>query len=290
MKARLLVGLTVCAGLLVSRLVVAEEADPCTGNLKALYAALREYAADHKGKLPPDLPTLLYRAYLDAPAALFCPSGTAKPEGKVVTEADCDFALVGRALEPQTPAPLVSEKAARHDGKRHVLSSDGTVTLEGSPGESPEPTSAQAAGQNPPQASGGTGTAGGSQGSTTGASSPDKDAATDFTGLAIDCKDLGVERAQFPLILDEQGQIVYPGTFETEPPQGIVSYLASADQLPTSRAGKEPLVIPALRKASTVGGSVVVSDADAQRIRAADDRLHFLKDFKVVFLTVPATK
>jgi hypothetical protein len=99
------------------------------------------------------------------------------------------------------------------------------------------------------------------------------------TGVVIDASGLAIQPALFPRILDERGQTLYaPESVDREAAiqQGYVAYAKVFDQAPAQvRVGEHPLVLRALRVAGATRVDLILSDAEATRIRdyAATRRL-----------------
>ncbi|HEX6971650.1 MAG TPA: hypothetical protein VF234_05485, partial [Limnochordia bacterium] len=120
-----------------------------------------------------------------------------------------------------------------------------------------------------------------------------------FTGLVVDARGLGVERAMSPRIYDEEGSLLYAGT-GARPGEivthGVVAYAtdiqtaAGHSRLAVSPAFpyRYPLIVRALRVAEgPVPTSVVIHRGDAARLRSALEEYDFLGRFAVVFLIDP---
>jgi hypothetical protein len=99
------------------------------------------------------------------------------------------------------------------------------------------------------------------------------------TGVVIDARGLAITPALFPKIVDERGQLLYaPESVDREAAvqQGYVAYAKAFDQAPAqARVGEHPLVLRALRVAGESRVDLVLSEAEATRIRdyAATRRL-----------------
>ena len=99
------------------------------------------------------------------------------------------------------------------------------------------------------------------------------------TGVVIDARGLAIQPALFPRIVDERGQTLYaPESVDREAAvqQGYVAYAKVFDQAPAqTRVGEHPLVLRALRVAGESRVDLVLSDAEATRMRdyAATRRL-----------------
>ena len=110
---------------------------------------------------------------------------------------------------------------------------------------------------------------------------PDSEPRTEavHTGVAIDARGLAIAPALFPRIVDERGQTLYaPESVDREAAvqQGYVAYAKAFDQAPAqARIGEHPLVLRALRVAGATRVDLVLSDAEATRMRdyAATRRL-----------------
>ncbi len=105
-----------------------------------------------------------------------------------------------------------------------------------------------------------------------------------YTGLILDCRGRGLTTAISPAILSQGGERIY--AYENVPRQtaiswGMVDYSEDINS-GVSRAGDSPLVI----KAVSVSGGVdpVVSQADADRILAANQTSKFLANCSVVIV------
>lgn len=100
-----------------------------------------------------------------------------------------------------------------------------------------------------------------------------------YTGVVIDARGLAIQPALLPRIVDESGQSLYaPEVVDVEAAvqQGYVAYAKAFDQAPAqARIGERPLVLRALRVAGDSRVDLVLSQAEATRIRdyAATRRL-----------------
>lgn len=107
-----------------------------------------------------------------------------------------------------------------------------------------------------------------------------------YTGLVIVAKNMGLKGAFSPRVYNESGEIIYGNKFidpDFAISQGMVEYstlnIASSGN---SRAGSKPLIINAIKIADH-GFNLVISNADAQKVLAAQAQSGFMKDCKVVF-------
>jgi len=117
-----------------------------------------------------------------------------------------------------------------------------------------------------------------------------------YTGLVVDARGLGVVRGMSPRIVDEQGGLVYTG-MEADASmvigRGIVAYVRDPDEairhprLAVSELYpyRLPLVVTAVDRVDDLfRASVVVSGADADRIRRELAKYDFLGRYAVVFI------
>ncbi|MCC6730207.1 MAG: hypothetical protein IT208_12790 [Chthonomonadales bacterium] len=110
-----------------------------------------------------------------------------------------------------------------------------------------------------------------------------------YTALIVDARGLGVERCMSPKIRRPDGSEVW-GTLDVNLSwlieNGIVVYARSIERARhNARTGQVPLVVRAIGRAGGAYRSdVVVSDADADRILAANRAGGFLDAFRVVFV------
>jgi TolB-like protein len=109
-----------------------------------------------------------------------------------------------------------------------------------------------------------------------------------YSGLVIDARDLDLQRQMSPRILDEDGQVVYPDPAHIPgddylQEKGMADYTESVDS--AKRAGIHPLVVTALNVSGPGHDDLVVSNATAQQIRAANRHGKFLSRWSVCILT-----
>lgn len=117
-----------------------------------------------------------------------------------------------------------------------------------------------------------------------------------YTGLVVDARGLGVRRGMSPRIVDERGELVYTG-MEADPrlviSRGIVAYVHDPDEalrhprLAVSELYpyRLPLVVSAVGRVEDLfRASVVISGADADRIRQELAKYDFLGRNAVVFI------
>jgi len=109
------------------------------------------------------------------------------------------------------------------------------------------------------------------------------------TGLVIDARGLKLLPALSPKILDESGKVVYDSEFLTEEAlenQGVVAYfndLGAAKK--TKRVASSPLVFKAMKLSKGSKTDLVLSNADASKLKDPGSNLKFLAEGKVVLVT-----
>ncbi len=109
-----------------------------------------------------------------------------------------------------------------------------------------------------------------------------------FTGLIIDCRGVPLSPALVPMIVDEDGQVVYGTAYVSRDHAlegGMAAYargLAKARDNP--RVGAKPLVVKGLRTVKARSSDLVISNADAGRIKGAGSNLSFLHRGRVLFV------
>lgn len=116
---------------------------------------------------------------------------------------------------------------------------------------------------------------------------PEPEAAV-YTGLVIDARGINVRPAMAPKILSENGQEVYGSAFvsrEFAVQQGMSGYakgLTPAQSNP--RVTNNPLTVKGLRTDGPGRSDIIVSNADAARLRSASEHLSFLKKCRVMIV------
>lgn len=109
-----------------------------------------------------------------------------------------------------------------------------------------------------------------------------------LTGLVVDAKGLKVRPAMAPKVLDENGQEVYGSAFvsrEYAVQQGMSGYgknLIEAQRNP--RVTDNPLTVKGLRTEGPGRSDIVISNADAARLKNASEHLSFLKKCRVMIV------
>jgi hypothetical protein len=114
-----------------------------------------------------------------------------------------------------------------------------------------------------------------------------------YTGVVIDCRDIGVQPAMSPAIMDEGGKELYVGKLPIDPDMvinvGIVGYASNLDEATENeeRIGKNPLLIKAKKPSGQYKADVVLSTADAADLVKADEAAKFLAQSRVMFILKP---
>jgi hypothetical protein len=107
-----------------------------------------------------------------------------------------------------------------------------------------------------------------------------------WSGLVINARGLGVQPSMAPRIVDENAKEIYGTEVVSDKglkQGGIVGYAKTEGQL-ADRVGDKPLVVKALKLADKSKTDIVISNADADKLRDPNTNLSFLADGKVVLL------
>ena len=109
-----------------------------------------------------------------------------------------------------------------------------------------------------------------------------------FTGLIVDCTGLEIKPCLSPKLLTLDGKEVW-GTvgisLEMAISRGIVEYLPTIELAQQSdRAGSNPMIVLAIRKAGFFEADAVVSEEDALRIKQENEKTKFLDKLNVIFV------
>jgi hypothetical protein len=109
-----------------------------------------------------------------------------------------------------------------------------------------------------------------------------------YSGLVIDARGVGARPSMVPVLLDESGQEVYGPAYvsrEFAVQRGMCGYIRGMDDsanLP--RVAPNPLFVKGLRTVSKGSCDIVISNADASKLRGASSHLEFLKQCRVVIV------
>ena len=109
-----------------------------------------------------------------------------------------------------------------------------------------------------------------------------------YSGVVIDARGIEARPAIVPVILDESGREVYSPAFisrEYAVQNGVCVYIHSTDALQQiARIAPNPLLLRGLRTQGQNQCNIVISDADAFKLRDSSSNLHFLKQCRVVII------
>ncbi|MGD9189749.1 MAG: hypothetical protein PVI89_16135 [Desulfobacteraceae bacterium] len=109
-----------------------------------------------------------------------------------------------------------------------------------------------------------------------------------YTGLIVDARGIGAKPAMVPVLLDENGKEVYSSAFvsrEYAVQQGVCLYMRIlGDSANLTRVAPKPLWVKGLRTRTAASCDIVISNADASRLRGASSHLSFLKQCRVIIL------
>ena len=113
--------------------------------------------------------------------------------------------------------------------------------------------------------------------------------AVNFTGLVIDARGTGVIPAMIPKIMDEDGKEIYGSAYvsrEWATKWGMAGYAKTPEQASAfkDRVGTQPGMIKAVRATGASRCDLVISNSDANDIRAAAKSMKFLSDCRVIIL------
>jgi hypothetical protein len=109
-----------------------------------------------------------------------------------------------------------------------------------------------------------------------------------YTGLVVDARGIRAKPAMSPKIVDEGGNELYGSSYVSRDyavAQGMVGYakdLAAAQK--NDRVAPNPLTIKGIRTAATGVSDIVISDADAAKIRREGENLSVLKRCRVMII------
>jgi len=115
-----------------------------------------------------------------------------------------------------------------------------------------------------------------------------KPASEVFTGMVIDARGINARPAMAPKVLNENGEEVYGSAYvsrEFAVQQGMSGYakdLTAAQINP--RVTNSPLTVKGLRTEGHGRSDIVISNADASRLRSASEHLTFLKKCRVMIV------
>ncbi len=122
---------------------------------------------------------------------------------------------------------------------------------------------------------------------------PPENTPAPFTGLIVDATGIKVKPALVPKIVDESRKEVFGSAFasrESAVKEGMCRYvpdLGSARK--QQRVGNYPLVVKGLKIEEGENTTIVISTADAAKLKSASEHLQLLRKCAVVIVTETAT-
>ena len=109
-----------------------------------------------------------------------------------------------------------------------------------------------------------------------------------YTGMVVDAHGIQARPAMFPRIFDEDGREVYGLAnvdIDYAEKQGISGYthdLTAAQS--NQRVGVNPITVKAVRISGSGKSDIIISNADAQKVRSSAESASFLKKCKVIIV------
>lgn len=117
---------------------------------------------------------------------------------------------------------------------------------------------------------------------------PEPAPARTATGLVVDAKGLGARPAMAPRILDRSGREVFGASRVSRTwaiQQGLAGYAKDPAQAAANpRVAGNPLVVKAVAVQGKAAADLVISDADAERVRQAEAEAKFLEKCRVMIV------
>ena len=112
-----------------------------------------------------------------------------------------------------------------------------------------------------------------------------------YTGMIIDATGIGARPALVPVIVDESGEVVYGPAFvsrEFAVSRGMSGFATTLEAArKDQRVGSHPMIVKAVRTRPTGNTDLVISTADAARLRSSAAHLDFLKACRVSIVIDP---
>jgi hypothetical protein len=112
-----------------------------------------------------------------------------------------------------------------------------------------------------------------------------------YTGLIIDASEIDARPCLVPVIVDESGEVVYGPAFVsrefavTRGMSGYATTLKAARE--DKRVGSRAMLVKAIRTGSKGKTDLVISNADAARLRSSAAHLDFMKACRVIIVMNP---
>jgi hypothetical protein len=111
---------------------------------------------------------------------------------------------------------------------------------------------------------------------------------TNYTGLVVDARGLGVSPAMSPKVYDPDGREVYGSAFvsrEFAVSQGVVGYVKSVEAAQqTDRVKGNPAVVKAVEAKGPNKADLVVSKDDAEKLRTLSQQQTFMREARVMIV------
>lgn len=109
-----------------------------------------------------------------------------------------------------------------------------------------------------------------------------------FTGLVVNAMGLNARPAMSPKIIDENGQEVYGSAFvsrEYAVQQGMSGYVKDITAAQSNpRVTNNPLTVKGLKTEGNGNADIVISNADASKLKSASEHLLFMKKCRVMIV------
>jgi len=112
-----------------------------------------------------------------------------------------------------------------------------------------------------------------------------------YTGVIIDATGIGARPSLVPVVVDESGEVVYGSAYvsrEFAVSRGMSGFSATLDAARNDpRVGSHPMIVKAVRPRPGGYTDLVISTADAARLRSSAVHLNFLKACRVSIVIDP---
>lgn len=109
-----------------------------------------------------------------------------------------------------------------------------------------------------------------------------------YTGLVVDARGIELNPTMYPKIYDESGKEVYGSAFasrEFAVQQGMIQYGKGLEaSMHLKRVADQPLIVKGLRATQPGHTDLIISNADAAKIRRSSEHLSFLKRCRVLIV------
>jgi hypothetical protein len=109
-----------------------------------------------------------------------------------------------------------------------------------------------------------------------------------FSGLLVDCKGLSLKPGMVPLLVDEDGAVLYGPAFASRDhavERGLVSYMRNMSSAKSDpRVGPNPLSVKAVRTVEGRPCDIIISHADAAKLRGLAGNLTLLHQCRVILV------